>query len=592
MKKQSTTKLTLKLFWQYTKNYKTYFSIGVLGSMLGVILQDIIPPLVVSKAFDKLQTSYSSHTLIDFRQLLPYAIVFGISMLLGLIIWRLQGYMVWEFEIKAQQDLIIDIFKHLEQQGQKFHSDRFGGALVSQTTKIVGGFERIMDELFWNITPTLTAFFAAIIVLLFTAPKYALMLFVVVLFYIAIMTWRIKHAFPYNRLESESNSTRTAILADAITNTDNIRAFANEEYELKRFTKYAKNTSDAYHKLAIETFKNDSISHSITNSVRILAFIFGLIAVTTYGANIAVLYLVIIYTTVVIEHLWSFGRIVRNVNRSLGDSAEMTDILQLEPEVKDPPRPLKVHIQRGSVEYKNVAFNYENKKTALFENLNLRIKPGEKIGLVGQSGGGKTSITKLLLRFMDIQKGQILIDNQDITTIRQTDLRKHITYVAQEPMLFHRSLKENIAYGNLQASQQEIEAVAKMAHAQEFIKDLPDGYNTLVGERGVKLSGGQRQRVAIARAMLKNAPILILDEATSALDSESEVLIQDALWKLMDNKTALVIAHRLSTIQKMDRIIVLDKGQIVEQGTHKELIRQNGVYSNLWNHQSGGFIEE
>lgn len=270
----------------------------------------------------------------------------------------------------------------------------------------------------------------------------------------------------------------------------------------------------------------------------------------------------------------------------------MTDILQLEPEVKDPPRPLKVHIQRGSVEYKNVAFNYENKKTALFENLNLRIKPGEKIGLVGQSGGGKTSITKLLLRFMDIQKGQILIDNQDITTIRQTDLRKHITYVAQEPMLFHRSLKENIAYGNLQASQQEIEAVAKMAHAQEFIKDLPDGYNTLVGERGVKLSGGQRQRVAIARAMLKNAPILILDEATSALDSESEVLIQDALWKLMDNKTALVIAHRLSTIQKMDRIIVLDKGQIVEQGTHKELIRQNGVYSNLWNHQSGGFIEE
>jgi ATP-binding cassette subfamily B protein len=193
---------------------------------------------------------------------------------------------------------------------------------------------------------------------------------------------------------------------------------------------------------------------------------------------------------------------------------------------------------------------------------------------------------------MDVQGGSINIDGQDISKIRQTDLRSHIAYVSQEPILFHRSLAENIGYGDMSASQKVIESVAKMAHAHEFISKLPQGYETLVGERGVKLSGGQRQRVAIARAMLKNAPILVLDEATSALDSESELLIQDALWKLMENRTAIVIAHRLSTIQKMDRILVMDEGRVVEEGSHKDLLRQNGVYARLWAHQSGGFIED
>ena len=226
------------------------------------------------------------------------------------------------------------------------------------------------------------------------------------------------------------------------------------------------------------------------------------------------------------------------------------------------------------------------------DNFHLDIKPGEKIGLVGPSGGGKTTITKLLLRFMDIQDGSITIDGQDIAAISQQDLRSYIAYVSQEPILFHRSLYDNIRYGKLGATKHEVLAAARHAHADEFIDSLPEGYETLVGERGVKLSGGQRQRIAIARAMLKDAPILVLDEATSALDSESEVLIQDALWKLMESKTALVIAHRLSTIQKMDRIIVLDKGSIVEQGTHTELINQKGVYAKLWAHQSGGFLED
>jgi ATP-binding cassette subfamily B protein len=270
----------------------------------------------------------------------------------------------------------------------------------------------------------------------------------------------------------------------------------------------------------------------------------------------------------------------------------MVKILEITPEINDPEKPEKAHIVRGSLKFDDVTFTYGEGKDPLFDGLTLHVKAGEKIGLVGPSGGGKTSLTKLLLRFNDIDSGSITIDNYDIRSITQDDLHTHIAYVPQEPLLFHRSLSENIAYGRHGASQREIEAIAKLANAHEFIAKLPEGYDTLVGERGVKLSGGQRQRVAIARAMIKNAPVLVLDEATSALDSESEILIQDALWKLMEGRTAIVIAHRLSTIQHMDRIVVMANGRIEEQGSHKELIRAGGTYAKLWSHQSGGFIEE
>jgi ATP-binding cassette subfamily B protein len=245
------------------------------------------------------------------------------------------------------------------------------------------------------------------------------------------------------------------------------------------------------------------------------------------------------------------------------------------------------------VTFKDVTFTHDGADDALFQDFNLSIAPGEKVGLVGHSGSGKTTFTRLLLRFSDIQGGEILVDGQNIAGVTQDDLRSRIAYVPQEPMLFHRTISENIGYGIAKPDMKKVETAAKLAHADEFIQLLPKGYDTLVGERGVKLSGGQRQRIAIARAMLKDAPILLLDEATSALDSESEVLIQDALWKLMEGRTAIVIAHRLSTIQKMDRILVLEDGKVIEQGSHKQLLKKkNGVYAKLWAHQSGGFIDD
>lgn len=340
------------------------------------------------------------------------------------------------------------------------------------------------------------------------------------------------------------------------------------------------------------TMIRESFSSVITSSIAIAALLIAILGVKYLSIDIATLFLMVSFTGSLGQRLWEFQNVLRQYNRAFGDASDMIKILQIKPEVADPINPESVRMNRGGIEFNSVTFAHDEDKDSLFHNLNLYIKPGEKIGLVGHSGSGKTTLTKLLLRFMDIDGGEITIDGQDITAVTQDDLRDKITYVPQEPLMFHRSIAENIMYGNPKASEQQLKAVAKMAHAHDFVQKLPKKYDTLVGERGVKLSGGQRQRVAIARAMIKNAPILVLDEATSALDSESEVLIQDALWKLMEGKTAIVIAHRLSTIQKMDRIIVLDKGKIVEEGTHKELIRAKGTYAGLWNHQTGGFLEE
>jgi ATP-binding cassette subfamily B protein len=272
------------------------------------------------------------------------------------------------------------------------------------------------------------------------------------------------------------------------------------------------------------------------------------------------------------------------------DMQEMIDLFDAHVDITDPENPEVLKIRAGCISFKNVSFAYNN-RASILSNFNLDIKPGERIGLVGHSGAGKSTLTKVILRFAETSGGSVTIDDQDIKKITQNDLRSAISYVPQESILFHRSLAENISYGKPKATMEEIIEVAKKAHAHEFISKLPQGYDTLVGERGIKLSGGERQRIAIARAMLKNAPILILDEATSSLDSVSEKYIQDALNELMKGKTTIVIAHRLSTIQKMDRIIVLDKGKIAEEGTHSELLEKNGIYSDLWNHQTGGFLE-
>ena len=593
MKTNSLNSKTISLFWQFTKPDKLLFWLSTIGAGLGVLVQDVLPPLIVSKAFNLLQNSYATGQQVTFASLQQYILFYIALVAIGFVVWRLQVFITWEYQIRSNNRIADRIFDHLQRQGSRFHADRFGGALVSQANKFMGAYERLSDEFTWSITTAVVAFISSLVVLFVISWPVALVLTVISAVFLNIMIRRMRKQLPYDRAAASSESDRTAKLADTVTNVAAVRAFAGEDHESHLFHRQVISTANAAYSLRRVALTNELISHLGTASISIIVFTLGILAVTTLHAPVGTLYLAITYTLALTRRLWESTRVMRNLNRSFGDASDMTEILQLEPEIKDIENPQDFEIKKGTIEFSNVTFGYlDANDRSVFKRLDFSVNGGEKIGLVGHSGGGKTTVTKLLLRFADIQSGEITIDGQNIAHIRQADLRSHIAYVPQDPLLFHRTISENIGYGRLAATQSDIIRVAKLAHAHEFIKDLPHDYDTLVGERGVKLSGGQRQRVAIARAMLKDAPILVLDEATSSLDSESEVLIQDALWKLMEGRTAIVIAHRLSTVQKMDCIIVLEDGKIVEQGSHKELLDKGGTYASLWKHQSGGFIEE
>ncbi len=594
MSQRVTTRQILSLFWSHAWAHKPYV-IGLMVVMPAVrLFHNALPPLIIAGVLDKI----SNH---DFTSGDPWG-SFGNDLLLyaalvilgGVIFWRVAILLIWKLEMSVLRDIHQRIFNHLMRQSSSFHANRFGGSLVSQANKLGGAYVRLVDTIVFQNSGLLFSFVYTLIILGPRSPFAVLLLFSFSVLFMVIAVKATKQIRDLNAKEAAASNRQTGYLADAVTNVMAIKSFAGSWFEKKRFAGVTDETYAATDNVMRASIKRDILFSSTTSSISIVALIAAVVSVVSFNADIATVYLIVTYTGVITQELWTFSQsTLRNYNRAIGDAQEMTYILSLSPEVRDPKQPEKIRMHRGSVKFNDVKFGFSDASgELLFDGLNLSIKPGEKIGLVGHSGGGKTTITKLLMRFMDIQDGNITIDGQDITRVTQDDLRSVIAYVPQEPLLFHRSLFENISYGAPGASRRQVEAIAKLAHAHEFIESLPNGYNTLVGERGVKLSGGQRQRVAIARAMIKNAPILLLDEATSALDSESEALIQEALWRLMEGRTAIVIAHRLSTIQKMDRILVMDKGKIAEQGTHKELIRQNGIYAGLWERQSGGFIEE
>lgn len=584
-------KQTITLFLQVALRTRIKLIIAAVTSVVTIAVGLFLGPYILSQFLSKIQ----SGNLGDLSQNIGLiAVYFGTQVFGDIIGWRIVLYCVWKFETQGQNHIAQKIFHHLTNQSANFHANRFAGSLVSQTNKIIGGFERFWDTIIFQLIPTVTSILLAVTILSFIFWQYAVVLLVISIVFAAAVILGSRSMASLNIIEAQKSTNQTGRLADAMTNIIAIKADANEDYENQKFKviteKWRKASLNNMHRFLRLSTGYASLNVTINTTALLLA----LWASNKNIINISIVYLAVTYTFTVVRHLWDMNSIMRNYYRIMGDSHDMTEILLLPQEVQDVENASNLKAVRGAIRFENVTFKHETKKDAkpLFQNLNLSIKPGEKIGLVGHSGSGKTTLTKLILRFMDIQNGQITIDGQNIAKVTQQSLRQHIAYVAQEPLLFHRSLSENIAYGNLASNEKEIKAIAKMANAHEFIDKLTDGYKTLVGERGIKLSGGQRQRVAIARAMLKNAPILLLDEATSALDSESEALIQDALWKLMKGKTTIVIAHRLSTIQKMDRILVLDNGKVVEEGTHKELIRKKGIYNDLWSRQSGGFMNE
>jgi len=581
---------TLHYFWEASKKYKLLAIGTLLSTPIVVVVRTAIIPLVFANMIDKISSGIPNDQIIP--TLLPSAIMLIVCHIIGSIIlgW-LRIRWLWIFELKVMYELATRSFNTVSAQSMQFHSDRFSGSLVSQTNKFIGAFERFFDLLTFDILYLLIMIISTTCVLLTRAPLFALGLLIFIVLYVLCAAVTFKKISHLSREWAEADNKQTGQLADSISNILSVKSYGREAHERHRYANFTRATMNAGFAQMRGQMKRDMGFNIVNTGIIAIITLFLIIGQPVFGLAISTLILIVNYSMQIMGELWNVNNIFKGINRVFGDAYEMTEILDMEDAVVDLPGAKPLEVKRGAISYENVEFKHHDAKESIFTDFNLDIKPGERIGLVGISGSGKTTLTKLLLRFADVDNGQITIDGQNIKNVQQVSLRENIAYVPQETSLFHRSIAENIAYAKPDATQKEIERAAKLANAHDFIKDLPDGYETLVGERGIKLSGGQRQRIAIARAILKDAPILVLDEATSALDSESEALIQDALVKLMKGRTSIVVAHRLSTIASLDRIIVLDNGKIVEQGTHAQLLKNGGEYNKLWSRQSGAFLD-
>lgn len=580
----------LQDYWRQYKSRPWRTVLAFLFPALGNILVFFVPPLIIGR----LVNVFVENNEISLALSGGHIAILGASWMLGEFFWRFGADFLIKLETEGNRVLGKLAFSRLTERDYDFFANNFVGTLAKKASSFSRSFEIFTDTLFFNIFTNIFPLIFVMVVLWFYSPWIPLIL-------LSCMTAVMLIAIPIIRRRSKMVAARhdagskvVGRLSDSLTNMAAVKSFAKENEERRVYGEYVddyavkfKKAGD-YHNINLEGLI--SPIYVITNIIGLIAAIFF---AHKLGLQAGTVVVVFSYYSQITRIFWEISRIYRNIESSISEAAEFTQLFIDPPKVQDAEDAEELKIKKAEIKFEHVNFGYANEnedEESFLNDFNLTIEGNQKVGLVGPSGGGKTTITKLILRFIDLQSGSISIDGQDISQVTQKSLREQIAYVPQEPLLFHRSLLENIAYGNEKATESEVAKAAKIAHADDFIRQLPQGYQTLVGERGIKLSGGQRQRIAIARALLKKSSILVLDEATSSLDSESEKYIQDGLLKLMKNKTALVIAHRLSTIKHLDRILVLDKGRIVQDGTHEELIRQKGIYAKLWSHQSGEFL--
>jgi ATP-binding cassette subfamily B protein len=589
--KQTARVTALQIFRAYyrvARQYPALFACGLVGTVV-VQAASLLSPIYLRNFFNLLVTYDTSAS--NIHQLFVIVGIVGAIYLLSWVAQRIQYFSIMYFEVRVMPDLYLNAFDYLLGHSYQFFISQFAGTLTRRVSKFSDSFETLFDTIMMTFLPALLFIVGAVGVLYVHNHTLGLVLLAWVILFISFQVYVSRLRQPLRIKRSEEDSKMVGALADAISNQNTITLFSGRSHEYALFKGFIKRWHDA----TMRSWAADEYIWSAQGFLMVLINI-GLL----YGAlyfwekgqlTIGDFVLIQTYLLGTFGLLAGMTRELRRFYDAFANATEMVEILSEPHGIADMAGASTLAVTQAHIEFKDVDF-YFRKDQPVLDDFILDIRGGEKVALVGPSGAGKSTITKLLLRLYDVMGGSIEIDGQDISKVQQETLRSAIAFVPQEPILFHRSLMENIRYGRRDASDEEVYEAARKAHCHEFISTLPDGYDTFVGERGVRLSGGERQRIAIARAILKDAPILLLDEATSSLDSESESLIQDSLKVLMQGKTVLVIAHRLSTIMNMNRIVVLQGGAIVAQGTHAELLQKEGLYQKLWNIQAGGFIQD
>lgn len=526
------------------------------------------------------------------------------STLIGMALIVLIGLpsLVWLQSLFMHQTLLGNypmrirwlVHRYLIKQSMSYYQDEFPGRVATKLMQTALAVRQVVIS-FIEVVNYIGVYFIAMFFIIGRADlRLTLPLLVWIIVYACLLAYFVPRLGQIAKVQADARSVMTGRIVDSYTNIQTIKLFSHGEREIH----FAKDSMDEFLVTVHKQMRFVTQLYGFLYIINCL-LLFGsaalaihlwLIEAVSLGAVAIIIGLVLRLFGMSQMIMWQLTQLFE----AIGTVQDGINSIAVSRTVEDKPKAQPLQVQQGKIEFQQVGFHY-GKSTGVMDALNLTIQPGEKVGIVGRSGAGKSTLVNLLLRFYDVQSGQILIDGQNIADVTQDSLRQHIGMVTQDTSLLHRSVRDNILYGRPQATENELIAAAQQAHAHEFIQELSDlsgrtGYDSHVGERGVKLSGGQRQRIAIARVMLKNAPILILDEATSALDSEVEAAIQENLNQLMAGKTVIAIAHRLSTIAAMDRLIVMDKGQVIEQGSHEELIAHQGLYAQLWQRQSGGFI--
>lgn len=582
------TRKTFAIFWRHLARRPGGFWLAATGVILGAG-SFIFAPFFYRDFFNALTAGNDAETTAAVLLVILGKLL--IAYFFGWLGWRIATFAASHFQTRVAADIYDTCFSYLHRHSVSFFNNSFVGSLVKRVNRFPAAFIGLTDMLLWELGPlAVNAIFISVVLFLRNWILGAAIVAWMIVF-AAINYFFSRYKLKYDIERNKADSRVTAVLADTITNHQNVKFFSAYGREKKYFA----DVVEDWRRLRKLTWDINQVFEAV-QGILIIGLELGVFWLMIRfwqkgGVTVGDFVLVQAYLMNIFDRFWSLGRLIRRYYEHVADAQEMTEILETPHEIVEVKTAENLSVGKGGIVFSDVSFAY-NKTRQIFSHFNLKVAPGEKVGLVGPSGAGKSTIINLLLRNFDLENGAILIDDQKINRVRLNSLWSAVALVPQDSILFHRTLLENIRYGRPEASDEEVFAAAKLANCHDFICDFPDGYGTYVGERGVKLSGGERQRVAIARAILKNAPILILDEATSSLDSESERLIQEALARLMADKTVIVIAHRLSTIMQLDRIVVLEKGKIVEEGPHSILSKKKGrLYAKLWQRQASGFLK-